>query len=470
MTFPAGPRTIRGRVALWFTATVAVLLLGFGTGGYLFLARTAAATIDAELDDAASAVASALSLEASARQPVGAFVPRVVREMRFRGMVVAVYERESRALVTGEPLPGFEPHLARAPRDRVLHATDEGATPPLRYVARPARVGDQALVIGVARSLGNQRQILARYRLGLAAGIPVVLVLSALGGWTLARKTLAPVARMTERAAQIGASTLHERLPLGNPTDELGRLAGVFNDLLARLDHAFEQQRQFMADASHELRTPVAIIGGEAQLALSRDERSAAELRESLENIRHESRRLARIVEDLFLLARGQAGEQLLVPAELYLEDLATDCARAVRSLAQARAISLQAHNDGSLPFRGDEALLKRLVINLLDNAIKYTAPGGTVTLRAGRAGEHYELRVSDTGPGIAEAMQPRLFDRFYRLRRARVAGEDPGGAGLGLAIARWIAEAHEGTLTLDASSAGGSTFTVRLPIPAPAG
>ncbi|HEY0995083.1 MAG TPA: ATP-binding protein, partial [Gemmatimonadaceae bacterium] len=395
-----------------------------------------------------------------------ALVARVVREMRFRGMVVAVYDRDSRALVSGEPLPGFEPHLARAPRARVLHATEEGARSPVRYVAMPAQVGGQELVIGVAHSLANQRRILARYRLGLAAGIPIVLLLAAVGGWALARKNLRPVAVMTQRAAQIGATTLHERLPVGDANDELGQLADVFNDLLARLDQAFEQQRQFMADASHELRTPVAIISGEAELALAREDRTAGELREAMGNIRHEARRLTRIVEDLFLLARGQAGEQLLVPAELYLGDLVADCVRAVQPLARAREITLRSTIGAALPFRGDEALLKRLVINLLDNAIKYTPEHGDVRVHASRSGAHYEVAVSDSGPGVAREAQPRLFDRFFRLRRARMAGDDPGGAGLGLAIARWVAEAHGGTLTLDDSGAQGSTFVVRLPAP----
>jgi signal transduction histidine kinase len=269
---------------------------------------------------------------------------------------------------------------------------------------------------------------------------------------------------MAERAAMIGAANLHERLPVKNPRDELGRLASVFNELLARLAQAFDQQRQFMADASHELRTPVAIMSGEAELALARDDRSLAELRTALVTIRHEARRLKRIVDDLFLLARANAGEQLLAPASLYLGDLARECLQTVRSLAAAKDISLAYEGADELPLVGDEALLRRMLMNLLDNAIKYTPRGGRVELHAAAEGDRYRLDVVDTGTGIPLEARARMFDRFYRARVERSKGD--GGAGLGLAIARWIAESHGGSIALVQSGGAGSTFRVLLPAP----
>ena len=312
-------------------------------------------------------------------------------------------------------------------------------------------------------------------------------MLSALGGWTLARKTLAPVARMTERAAQIGASTLHERLPLGNPTDELGRLAGVFNDLLARLDHAFEQQRQFMADASHELRTPVAVMLGEADIALSQEVRPDSEYRDALHAVRDEGRRLSRVVADLFLLARADAGQRPLQRREIYLDELVTECVRAARAIAAARGTTIvfapsaatastgeAVAPEDDWPLEGDEELLRSLVMNLIDNAIKHSPPGATVTIGLGRDARSYRIIVSDTGPGIPEEARGKVFERFYRVdkARSREAVSDSGGAGLGLAIGRWIAEAHGGTLALTRSSEAGSTFEIGLPrrTAAPAG
>src|SRR5205814_24809 len=181
-------------------------------------------------------------------------------------------------------------------------------------------------------------------------------------------------------------NTLHERLPVANPSDELGRLAAVFNELLARVGTAFEQQRQFIADASHELRTPVAIVSGEAELALSREERSADELRVALRTIREEMLALQRIVEDLFLLARAHAGERLIAPSEMYLGELCAECVRLVRSLAARKHITVRYADGDELPMRGDEAMLRRVLLNLLDNAIKYTPSGGSVTVNASSA------------------------------------------------------------------------------------
>jgi len=338
----------------------------------------------------------------------------------------------------------------------------------VRVVLLPHRLAGRRLAIGVVHSLESQRRLLRRLGLALAAGVPLLLLLATSGGYLLARKSLHPVAAMTERAAQIGATTLHERLPVVNPHDELGRLAAVLNDLLARRDRAFDQQRQFMADASHELRTPIAIVSGESELALSRDDRSPAELRGALATVRGEARRMRQIVDDLFLLARANAGEPLLAPAELYLGELAGDCVQAARSLAAAKSIALSYEGSDELPLSSDEALLRRLLLNLLDNAIKYTPPGGRVTLSAEQRGDRYELRVRDDGPGIPPEAQERIFDRFFRAARAHTAAAPAGaaaaGAGLGLAIARWIAEAHGGSLVLEASDSRGSTFLVTLP------
>jgi signal transduction histidine kinase len=268
---------------------------------------------------------------------------------------------------------------------------------------------------------------------------------------------------IAEQAARIGARSLHERVVVPNPRDELGRMAAVLNDLLERLDRSFGEQRRFTADASHELRTPVAIITGEAELALSRTDRTTEELRDALVRVRAEGDRLKQIVDDLFLLARAEAGDPIMVATEVYLGEVAADSVRAVRSLAEHRMVRLAFSGSEDLPFRGDEALLRRLFVNLLDNAIKYTPPGGDVTLSAERQNGDYLVTVSDTGPGIPADAQPYIFDRFYRSDRDRRASAT-SGAGLGLAIAAWVAQTHGGGVALAESGASGSRFVVRLP------
>ncbi len=298
--------------------------------------------------------------------------------------------------------------------------------------------------------------------------IPAALVLVTIGGYFLARQSLAPVAQMASQARSIGAANLNNRLAVANPADELGQLALSFNELLDRLDKSFEQQKRFVADASHELRTPLAILTGEADVALSREDRPSGEYRDSLSILRDESRRLTRIVEDLFTLTRADAGQLPLRPEPLYLDELISDVLKQARSLASAKHLALESDLSPDLPIHADDSLLRRMFLNLIDNAIKYTPPGGKILVRCFKNATHFVIEVSDTGPGIPEDLQPKIFERFVRADQARTrsAGET-SGAGLGLAIARWIAEAHNGELRLSKSGPQGSTFTVTLPISA---
>ncbi|HXT47864.1 MAG TPA: ATP-binding protein, partial [Gemmatimonadaceae bacterium] len=305
--------------------------------------------------------------------------------------------------------------------------------------------------------------------------LPIALVLAAFGGYLLSRRSLSPVIAMSEHASRIGSSTLHERLPVGDARDEYGQLATVINGLLSRLESAFEQQRRFMADASHELRTPIAILRGEADIALAVAERPPEEYREALAVVRAESRRLSRIVHDLFLLARADTGQQQLQVADFYLDELVADCARTARSLASRRGMTVTSSASCEAAVRGDEDLIRRLILNLLDNALKYGCEGGTVDITLSRDSGGYCVIVRDSGPGIPPAVAAHIFERFYRGDRSRArestltnhGNEEEShmvGAGLGLAIARWVAEAHGGSLVLAQSSQSGSEFVFALP------
>jgi signal transduction histidine kinase len=272
---------------------------------------------------------------------------------------------------------------------------------------------------------------------------------------------------MASQARNMGAARLRERLAVANQRDELGQLALSFNQLLERIEASFEQQRRFVADASHELRTPVAILRGETEVTLSQPNRSPEEYRETLAILRDESQRLAHIIEDLFTLTRADAGQYPLTLREVYLDELAAEALVRARSLALARNITLQSSIEPDLAIQADEALLGRMLLNLLDNAIKYSPAGSTVELLCKRCGENCVVSITDNGPGIPSDLQPRLFERFFRADKARSRAEgDTGGAGLGLAISRWIAEAHHGRVELTRSDSTGSTFSVILPAP----
>ncbi len=365
--------------------------------------------------------------------------------------------------------------LEEATRSGSAYATitDEADSDGARAFAHRVVVGEQAYIVVVLRRLDEMTDIMERAGSALLTSVPLALLVASLGGYFLARKSLAPVVLMSAAAARIGATNLHERLPVANERDELGKLASVFNNLLARLHESFEQQRRFMADASHELRTPLSIVRGESEVALSKNSRTLEDLRESLAIVHDEGRRLTSIVEDLFTLARADAGQFTLAKRDLYLDELACEAAHSVRSLAAKREVSINCDGRVELPFHGDESLLRRMMTNLLDNALKHTPIGGSVKVTAARQDGAYVLSVSDTGCGIPVDAQPHIFERFYRADKARTraaisngdGGEaDGGGAGLGLSIALWIAEAHDGQLTLERSDAAGSNFVVKLP------
>ena len=486
--------SVRGRLALWHTVVLAVLLIGFATVSDMWLERVVVRRDDRFLEEATHAFHSNLTAELG-EMPLDSAVEQSFAEFKLQDVSFVVLDSVGR--VIGRSAPPLETARRTNGRERASRdldtvsvrdavigtarqQEDRWTTIGIAHRARrlfvlPSSEGrDHFFIVGI-RALADQRELLEDTRTGFFVAIPLGLLLAWIGGYALARRSLAPVAAMTTRAAAIGATSLHERLPTGNPRDELGQLAQVFNDLLSRLDAAFEQQRRFMADASHELRTPVSIMRGEADIALSRAVRTPEEYRGALEVVRAEGRRLSRIVGELFLLARADSGQQRLKMRALYLDELAGDCVHVMRSIALAREVTLRctvepqaladAGHEDEHAYLGDEELLRRLVVNLLDNAIKHSPRGSTVDVEVvGDAGEH-RLRVIDHGMGIPEDAQALVFDRFFRAdeSHARDATSETGGAGLGLAIARWVAEAHGGSLTLITSAPGETIFEVRL-------
>jgi signal transduction histidine kinase len=268
---------------------------------------------------------------------------------------------------------------------------------------------------------------------------------------------------MADRARRIGVENLSERLPVANPRDELGHLAETFNELLARLAGSLVQQRQFMADASHELRTPVTTTRTAAAVALQQEHRDESEYRETLKIVEQQAARLSRVVNDMFMLARADAGNYPVRIVPMYLDELIDEVVRAARIVASTKQVSIETTVVPSAAFNGDEELIRRMIGNLVDNAVRHTPPASTVRVELDETDAGYAIAVKDQGPGIPPEIRSQIFERFFRADVARPASSNDG-AGLGLALARWIARTHGGDVVLARSSQSGSTFVVSLP------
>jgi heavy metal sensor kinase len=289
-------------------------------------------------------------------------------------------------------------------------------------------------------------------------GLPVAIAVAGLGGYTLARRALRPVERMSERARSITAERLSDRLPVDNPDDEMGRLATVFNETLGRLERSFEQMRQFTADVSHELRTPLTSIRSVGEVGL-RERRDEPAYRGIIGSMLEEVDRLASLVDRLLTLSRAETGQAPLSAAAFDLRGLADEVAAHLGVLAEEKNQAIRV--DGpAVDVHADRLVIRQAVINLIDNAIKFTPAGGRVAVHVGETAGAATLDVTDSGTGIDAGERDRIFDRFFRA--AHAAGES--GAGLGLSIAKGAVEANGGRLTLLSSGPAGSTFRITLP------
>lgn len=457
--------SVRVRLTLWYAGVLALSLIAFAIVIYYATSNIFHERQDESLRSTAQTVASAYVEElgevhspSMAGQVVLAeitFPNRYVQVTDSTGKPLASSSNRSSSIVTIPP-----PVVASARAQGFSHANING----LRVAIVPLSSDTTLGYATVAEPLSVVEDGLAELRRDLFAGALLVLLLASGGGYFLARKSLAPIASMNSQTQRISAENLSARLDVTNSRDELGRLTATINDLLARLENSFKEQQRFIADASHELRTPLAVLRGETEVALGKT-RSVEEYQQSLSLIQDEAESLSRIVEDLFILARQPINTRAALNKErVSLSNAVSDCARAAQVLAVRKGVRLKLENDSPpIALNGDEELIKRMILNLLDNAVKYTPAGGEISLTLARQNGNAEIVVRDTGIGIPETDQPRVFDRFFRVDKARARAL--GGAGLGLSIAQWIVEVHGGEIGVASEPGEGSTFTVLLPL-----
>jgi heavy metal sensor kinase len=461
--------SVRTRLTVWYATVLALSLIAFAALVYYAAASIFYARQDELLRSTAETVASAYVQELEEEQSVAKANEVVLAQMVFPNRYVEVADADGRVVAWSSNLAG---HQLTIPAQALSEAREHDRSFVVLNGLRVAIVQlspDRSKQLGfavVAEPLSVVDEGLRRLRRDFLFGVPLILLLASTGGYFLARKSLSPIALMNQQTQRITAENLSARLDVAHPRDEVGRLATTINELLARLDAAFQEQKRFIADASHELRTPLAVLRGETEVALQQ-ERATDEYKESLALIKDEAERLSRIVENLFLLARQPVDTPSMVSEPVRLDELVADCVRAAHVLAIQKGLRLKI--DGALPaitVSGDDEMLKRMLLNLLDNAVKYTPPGGEIGVRLTSQDGAARIVVTDTGIGISAADHGRIFDRFYRVDKARSRGL--GGAGLGLSIARWIVAGHDGSLSVESALGRGSAFIVELPVADP--
>jgi len=454
-------RSLRFRLALWYFCSVAAIF-ALAAGGYWFGVRGA---LNHALDQGLRY--RLIGLQRFLENIDAAGNEGIAEELNETSQLAELYQiLDANGNLIAESGSLAHHHVpVKPPRElgyEIRYVTGGTGDFELRLAWQKVTVHGRTLILGVADPQRKYEGILRAFTSVLLLSTVFILSAATLCGVWLGRRALRPVARITDGARAITESNLSARLAVPDSRDELQQLSETLNDMLARIEQSFARTRQFTADASHELRAPITLIDTAAQYSLRR-ERSREELVDSMRKILRESRRMTALIDDLLLLARGDshraAPDLELMDAAPLLSELAEQAA--ARAAEKNIRIALQLGN-GALPVMANEMKLRRLLLILLDNAFKFTPPGGEVTL-AGRLDEaEVVIRVTDTGSGISPADLPHIFERFWRADKVR--SREAGGTGLGLAIAKQIADQHGAQLDVQSTVGRGSTFTVRLP------
>jgi len=443
------PPNVRVRLTLWHAGVLTLIVCIFSAGILLFVRDRLYAGLDAQLAREIGTISRVYREEPEELKDLASHWGITLFRIEAGGSVrhqTEAWEREG---------------LSQA-----LQGGNSGS--PLSWTAsnghhyRVQSISESSDRVAAAIEENSLRDTLWTLAVILATGIPFAVALALGGGYFLAGRVLSPVGAMAEKAREITAESLAKRLPVDNAQDEFGRLATVFNDTLSRLQDAFDRLRRFTADASHELRTPLTAMRSVGEVAL-RNTADAAAYRDVIGSMLEEVDRLTRLVESLLILTRADSGKFQLVPETLDVGTLAGNVVDQLRVLADEKQQHLLLKAPVRIQARGDAALVRNALMNLIHNAIKYTPNCGTITVEvtavnSGRA----VIEVRDTGPGIPAAHRDRIFDRFYRIDPSR--SREEGGVGLGLAIARWAIEANGGQIELASDGRKGSSFRVLLP------
>jgi two-component system, OmpR family, sensor kinase len=484
-------QSIRARLTFWYTLLVLSTLLAFGGFAYYYTSKNLSENLDLSLRTEVGWVRDYIQPRESKVKPTKRSVESLMRQ-RMKQQVETPDTLEGETAEEADEIWNqiFQ-HTLYSPKKTFVQVSDRKGTllyrsinlgeDTLRLDAKVVRdtsfleyawLNEQSIRVAVLRErnftflvgypVAELREALENLFWIFLVLVPIALTVSIIGGLYLANKSLGPVDEVTTRARRITAENLDQTIPARNVDDEIGRLISTFNDMIRRLHDSFAQVRQFSADASHELRTPLTVMRGEIELAL-RNPKTPEEYRQVLESSMEEIIRMSSIIENLLTLAKADQGSYEVNLSEVNLGSLVQELYDDGEILAEGKHIHVALTRNDPITIVGDKVRLRQLFLNLIDNAIKYTPEGGAVILSVERHDGAAIFRVTDTGIGIAPADIDRVFDRFYRVDKAR--SREVGGTGLGLSIAKWITELHRGTITVKSEVDKGSVFTVELPI-----
>jgi heavy metal sensor kinase len=458
MKFPSTAPTIRARLTAWYAGVLTAMLIVYASVTFLAVRHEFLQQLDERLHDDFESVEGTIS---DFRSPMSDR-PGHDNEARVYEVWSATGEQIHRSGSSGLPA------LALAATDTFhRYETVVANGQPWRTLAAPITIGGQTVVLRVARSEERVREELAEIMAVFLIGLPLVVALAGIGGYLMARRALAPIDHLASAARRITAERLHERLAVPNERDEIGRLTAVINDTFARLESSFDRLRRFTADSSHELRTPLAVVRGLGEAAVAR-RRSLAEYEEAIGSMLEEIDRMSRLVDTLLRLSHGDAGTIRVSREPLEIGELVREVASSLGILADERNQTIAFETSEDLVVPVDRLVLREALSNVLDNAIKYSPAGSAITIRVEPACEHVLIAVADQGPGVPPEHRERIFDRFFRVDQSRT--RNGGGAGLGLAIAKWAIEIHGGQIAVHERPGGGAEFRILLPLADSAG
>ena len=449
---------ISTRLTTWYFLFVAVALIGFAALALIVMRQSIYATVDEQLEDRSHA------LQVLIARSGGEDLSDAVREhneLQSSSQLLQVSDGAGKFLYRSPVMERLGVPAAEANQRQFTNV--EYGDLPLRILSSTVSVGGQRFIVQVAEPMDDYLEALERFRTAMFISIPVLLLLAAGGGYWMSTRALRPVDRITHAAQMINPQDLSRRVIVPQTGDELQRLAETLNQMLQKIESAVARITQFTADASHELRTPVALIRTRAEVTLAKP-RNNDQYRDALKEVLAESERTTALIENLMTLARADTGSETLNFNRTDIGDIAREVSTQAQTLSEAKQLHWSvAIPDAAIWLRGDANALRRLLLILIDNAVKYTPPAGSISLALQRNGSHAEIRVRDNGIGISADDLPHIFDRFYRADKAR--SRELGGTGLGLSIGRWIANAHGGDIQVETSTPNGTTFVVRLPI-----